>query len=267
MNERLYQRLKIRKGKIIYLLFTEAVLLFLLLNYLLLKNTDNAIIVTVTMFLAMIPIGMELVFHMLIPWPVYGFAVLYTLGHTIGYCFGLYLYFPWWDNMMHCVEGFLFTMFGYYYLSEGNKFESEFSNSIGGAYTNSDKVDCRRTRGNDIEIRIRNIIFGISLSILIAVLWEIAEYMADKIWLLDMQKDVFISRIDSYLLAGNTGNLKSIENISDVVVGGQILPGYIDIGLIDTMDDLIMALLGSLLFSVYGIFDGDRHPVLKFEKR
>ncbi|OON86959.1 hypothetical protein BXO88_05295 [Oribacterium sp. C9] len=240
MKSALGQRLIYRKGKLIFLLFVEALLLFFILYYLMVnKDTGNAIIVTITMFLALIPIGMELVFKLIIPWPVYCFAVIYTLGDAMGYCFGLYMYFSWWDDAMHCVEGFLFTMFGYYYLSIGDE--------------------------GSKKARIRNLLFGISLSIFIAVIWEIIEYAADTIWLLDMQKDVFISRIDSYLLAGNTGTIGSIENIGEVTVGGRILPGYIDIGLIDTMDDLIKALAGSFVFSVYALMDRDKHPILKFE--
>jgi hypothetical protein len=239
IRDRLSQGLKKRKEKILFLLFIEALLLFLILYYLTIgKDTGNAIRVTITLFLATIPIGMELLFNMTIPWTVYVFSVFYTLGHAMGYCFGLYMRFSWWDDMMHCIEGFLFTLFGYYYLSIGDE--------------------------GSKKARIRNIVFAISLSVFIAVLWEITEYMVDKVWLLDMQKDVFVSRIDSYLLAGNTGAIESIENIGEVTVGGQILPGYIDIGLIDTMDDLIMALVGSIVFSVYALIDQDRHPILKF---
>ncbi|WP_051671618.1 hypothetical protein [Oribacterium sp. P6A1] len=239
IKDMLYQKLKKRKGKTIFLLFIETVLSFLILYYLTIGNDrGNALIVVITMILAMIPIGMELLFNMTIPWAVYVFSVFYTLGHAMGYCLGLYMRFSWWDDMMHFTEGFLFTLFGYYYLSIGDE--------------------------GSKKARIRNIVFAISLSVFIAVLWEITEYMVDKVWLLDMQKDVFVSRIDSYLLAGNTGAIESIENIGEVTVGGQILPGYIDIGLIDTMDDLIMALVGSIVFSVYALIDQDRHPILKF---
>lgn len=239
MDKILAQRLKKRKGKLRFLLFTETLLLFLFLYYLIGdKDIGNAWIVVFTVFLSMVPLGIEVIFDMVSPWPVYAFMVMYTLGDAMGYCFGLYIYLSWWDDLMHCIEGFLFTMFGYYYLSSG----------------------CEGSK----KMRIRNLVFGISLSIFIAVLWEITEYAADKIWLLDMQKDVFVSRIDSYLLAGNTGAIESIENIGEVTVGGQILPGYIDIGLIDTMEDLIMALVGSVVFSLYALMDRDKHPILRF---
>ena len=40
------------------------------------------------------------------------------------------------------------------------------------------------------------------------------------------------------------------------------IEGYLDIGLIDTMHDLIIAALGTLIFFVYVIIDRDRHPMI-----
>ena len=48
----------------------------------------------------------------------------------------------------------------------------------------------------------------------------------------------------------------TIHNIQDVAVNGSSLglPGYLDIGLIDTMKDLMVNFLGALVFSVTGFF-------------
>ena len=201
----------------------------------------NAIRVTITLFLAMIPLVMEILFNMTIPWPMYCFLVIYATEHTMGSCFNLYLYLSWWDDMMHCTEGFMFAMFGYYYLSFGNE--------------------------KNIKTRIKNLMFAISLSVFVAVIWEIIEYSVDTLFMFDMQKDVLVTRINSYLLTGNNGDLESLDNIKEVIVDGRVLPGYIDIGLIDTMTDLITALAGALVFSVYCLIDRDKHPLLKFEEK
>mgnify|MGYP003326408805 CR=1 FL=1 len=49
-------------------------------------------------------------------------------------------------------------------------------------------------------------------------------------------------------------NTYFIENINDVCINGVSLGinGYLDIGLIDTMNDLIVNFLGALFFSVFG---------------
>ena len=241
MNNSLSRKIKKRKGKIIYLLAIEIILLILDGYYLFVGNDYvNVVRVTVTFILAMIPMTMELIFNMSIPWPVYCFTVIYACEHTMGSCFNLYLFIPWWDDMMHCTEGFLFAMFGYYYLSFGNE--------------------------KTIKHRLKYLLFAVSLSVFIAVLWEMTEYGVDNVSKSDMQKDTFVTKINSYLLADNTGEIVTIDNISEVTVDGKVLPGYIDIGLTDTMIDLMTALAGAVVFSIYCLIDRDRHPLLKFEE-
>ncbi|MBO6089596.1 MAG: hypothetical protein J6P37_04730 [Lachnospiraceae bacterium] len=242
MNNNLSQKLKKRKGKIIYLLAIEVLLIFLVIYFLFyLNDYINAIRVAVTLLLTMIPLIMEILFSMSIPWPMYCFLVIYATEHTIGTCFNVYLYLSWWDDMMHFTEGFMFAMFGYYYLSFGD--EKKF------------------------KTRIKNLVFGIALAILLEVLWEIVEYIADSLFLFDMQKDVLVTEFHTYLLTGNNGDLETVDNIKEVIVDGRVLPGYIDIGLNDTMRDMITALVGAVSFSVYCLIDREKHPLLKFEKR
>ena len=44
------------------------------------------------------------------------------------------------------------------------------------------------------------------------------------------------------------GEMGSIEPITEVIVNGQKLDGYLDIGLIDTMLDMMICFIGSLGF-------------------
>ena len=59
-----------------------------------------------------------------------------------------------------------------------------------------------------------------------------------------------------------TNTVVHIRDIREVVVNGTDLGvgGYIDIGLVDTMKDLAVTLLGSVSFSVFGFFYERRHP-------
>ncbi|MFR1233189.1 MAG: hypothetical protein ACLSCQ_06405 [Evtepia gabavorous] len=73
----------------------------------------------------------------------------------------------------------------------------------------------------------------------------------------DMQKDTIIHTIHSVTLDPTRSNqVVTIHNIQDVAVNGSSLglPGYLDIGLIDTMKDLMVNFLGALVFSVTGFF-------------
>ena len=235
------QRLKNRKGKTIYLLVFETILLLFIIYYLFVaKEPINVVRVAISFIAAAIPLLLELLLKMSIPWPIYAFLIVYACEHMMGACFNLYLYFHWWDNMMHVTEGFMLALFGYYYLS----YEEE----------------------KNLKKRIKYLLFAISLAVFIGFLWEILEYLMDTVCMFDMQKDVYVTRINSYLLSDTIGQIGKIDNIEEVVVNGQGLPGYIDIGLIDTMDDMIMALIGAAVFSIYALIDCDKHPLLRFEK-
>lgn len=83
------------------------------------------------------------------------------------------------------------------------------------------------------------------------------EFGMDMIMELDMQKDTVIHTIRSVMLDPGGHNVPyAIQNITDVAVNGQSLGlgGYLDIGLLDTMQDLIVNFIGAAVFSVLGFF-------------
>ena len=69
-----------------------------------------------------------------------------------------------------------------------------------------------------------------------------------RLYVNDMQNDTVIFGFSSYLLNDTVGERGTVSEITSVVVNGQELGvcGYIDIGLRDTMLDLIMCLFGSV---------------------
>ena len=77
-----------------------------------------------------------------------------------------------------------------------------------------------------------------------------------------MQKDAVVHSIGTILLDPTGGNQPVVlRNITDLIVvqadGTQTplgLGGYLDIGLLDTMEDLFVNFVGALLFSVIGFF-------------
>jgi hypothetical protein len=72
-----------------------------------------------------------------------------------------------------------------------------------------------------------------------------------------MHKDTVIHTISSVMLDPAGGNTAvRINDIQDVIVNGKSLGlgGYLDIGLIDTMEDLLVNFVGALIFSVLGFF-------------
>ena len=72
----------------------------------------------------------------------------------------------------------------------------------------------------------------------------------------DMQKDTIINSINSVLLSGGTNDVTRIKEISETVINGKSLGinGYLDIGLIDTMKDLLVNFVGAVIFNFVGYF-------------
>lgn len=92
------------------------------------------------------------------------------------------------------------------------------------------------------------LIFIFSFAMMIASLWEITEFTIDRVLNRNMQKDTMITEITSELFPDSFG--KPIKKkINTIMINGNIyMNGYIDIGLIDTMEDIICAVIGSLIF-------------------
>ena len=91
----------------------------------------------------------------------------------------------------------------------------------------------------------------------ISVIWELIEFGVDTIFHMDLQRDYIINRMTSYDLFGDsTGKMHYLEDITKTVIytadGNSVVfnGGYLDIGLFDSMLDLLVAVIGSGLFSL-----------------
>ena len=104
----------------------------------------------------------------------------------------------------------------------------------------------------------------------IGVIWEFFEFSMDMFFGLDMQKDTVVNSIHSVLLNPTGSNRPvSITGITETVVNGIELgiDGYLDIGLIDTMKDMFVNLIGATVFSIIGFFYVKGRGSGKFVKR
>ena len=112
-------------------------------------------------------------------------------------------------------------------------------------------------------------------SMTIGVLWEFFECAMDQFFFLDMQKDTVIPAISSVLLDPAGGNHPQLINgIRDVIIvygdGTQQalgVGGYLDIGLLDTMEDLFVNFIGATVFSLVGYCYIKRRGQGKFARR
>lgn len=164
-----------------------------------------------------------------------------------------YVTFPYWDTVLHTLNGFLCAAIGFSLLDILNR-EGKIGFSLSPLYL---------------------AIVAFCFSMTVGVIWEFFECTMDQLFLLDMQKDTVVNTIGSVMLDPTGGNHPGvIRNITDVIVvqsdGTQTalgLGGYLDIGLLDTMEDLFVNFIGAFTFSMIGYFYVRSRGKNKFAKR
>ena len=160
-----------------------------------------------------------------------------------------YVRYAHWDTITHTVWGFLCAAIGYALVYILNR-EAPSHFHLSPAFLS---------------------IVAFCFSMTIGVLWEFFEFAADRLFLLDMQKDTVIHYFASTLLDPTQSNIPvPVQMITDSAINGQSLGlnGYLDIGLLDTMEDLLVNMLGAIVFSVIGFFqsksDNAKHIAEQF---
>lgn len=91
------------------------------------------------------------------------------------------------------------------------------------------------------------ILFIFSLAMMTESVWEIFEFSMDRVIGTDMQKDTVIRNINSTYLSENIYVDKVMVNDIDFM---DRYGGYLDIGLYDTIGDMICTVVGSFMFIV-----------------
>lgn len=146
-----------------------------------------------------------------------------------------YVRYPHWDTVTHTVWGFLCAAIGYGLVDILNRERSAHFH-LSPAFL---------------------ALAAFCFSMTVGVLWEFFEFAADRLLLLDMQKDTVISQFSSVMLDPTNSNIPiRVADITDVAVNGESLGlgGYLDVGLYDTMEDLFVNMIGALVFAVIGFF-------------
>jgi hypothetical protein len=146
-----------------------------------------------------------------------------------------YVTFPFWDTLLHTFNGFLAAAIGFSLVDILNQNE-RFSIRLSPLFVS---------------------IVAFCFSMTIGVIWEFFEFFMDVVFRLDMQKDTVLTTIRSVSLdQTNSQRVITLSGIEEVVVNGKPLGvgGYLDIGLFDTMEDLIVNFIGALAFSIAGYF-------------
>ncbi|MBR3840728.1 MAG: hypothetical protein IKM20_06300 [Erysipelotrichales bacterium] len=216
---------------IVYTILRALVIVVAILQFLN-KNYENVFMCVLTLILFIIPSIVQMTFKIDIPKELEIIIYIFIFSAEIlGEINNYYVTVPYWDKMLHTINGFLAAAIGFslvHLLNENEKLEFDLS-------------------------PIFLVMVSFCFSMTIGIIWEFLEFTLDMILGTDCQKDAVVNTIRTVALSTD-GSMSVIKNIDSVSVNGNLLPiqGYLDIGLIDTMQDLFVNFIGAGVFAVFG---------------
>lgn len=198
------------------------------------RNYESVFLCLLTLLLLIGPSVAQITFRVELPTTLEIIIFLFIYAAEIlGEIRNFYLVFPYWDTILHTLNGFLCAAIGFSLVDLLNR-NPELPFQVSPAFM---------------------ALVAISFSMTVGVIWEFFEFGMDMVFKLDMQKDTIVHSISSVALDASGKNMPvTVHDITQVSVNGVDLglDGYLDIGLIDTMADLFVNFIGAIVFSVFG---------------
>lgn len=236
LGEALYMELREHRSSFIVYFTLRILVIVMLVLQLLNRNYENVFLCALTLLLLVMPSLVQVTFKVELPTTLEIFILVFIFAAEIlGEISEFYLVFPFWDTVLHTINGFLAAAIGFSMVDLLNRSEKIVFN-LSPLFT---------------------AIVAFCFSMTIGVIWEFFEFGMDQLLGYDMQKDTVIHALCSVTLDPEGRNVPYvISNITETVVNGRDLGigGYLDVGLIDTMQDLIVNFIGASVFSVIGFF-------------
>ena len=192
----------------------------------------NVLLCALTLVLFLIPTFVEHRLHIDVPNALEVIILLFIFAAEIlGEIQEYYLIFPFWDTMLHTMNGFLMAAIGVAMVDILNR-SRKFRVRLSPAFV---------------------ALLAFCFSMTTGVVWEFFEYGMDTFFHTDMQKDTWITAFSTVSLNPSGANVPVEVAVDSVQVNGQAWPAYLDIGLHDTMADLLVNFLGAVTFSLLGL--------------
>lgn len=196
---------------------------------------ENAMTCFMSFVLLMIPSFLESRMKIDLPNVMEIIMIMFVFSaNVMGELGSFYEKIPFWDTLLHTLNGFICAGVGFGLIDILN-------------------------RNDKVKINLSPLfvcLFSFCFSMTTGTVWEFFEFAMDMFFGKDMQKDTIVNSINSVLLSGGTNDVTRIKEITETVVNGKSLgiDGYLDIGLIDTMKDLLVNFVGAVVFNIAGYF-------------
>lgn len=226
--------MKARKNRTKIQMVLTLIVVFSVIRQFFLGNYHNMFLGILTLILFMVPQFLDKKLSVTIPVGLETVILIFIFSAEIlGEINAFYVKIPIWDSILHTTNGFLMAAIGFALIDLFNRSE-KFSIKMSPYFV---------------------AFFAFCFSMTVGVLWEFFEFSMDQFFGLDMQKDWIVTAINSVKLNPTGANVPIHVDVQSVVINGEQwnLGGYLDIGIIDTMKDLIVNFIGAVVFSVIGI--------------
>lgn len=202
-------------------------------------NWNNVALCILTLVLFTLPNIISNRLHVTLPEPLEIIVYLFIFcAEILGEIQNFYGIFEHWDTILHTLNGFLCAAIGF---------------SLVDILNHNDAIEINMSPAFAA-------IVAFSFSMTVGIIWEFVEFGADQYLGKDMQKDRIVEEFNSVKINPSKENVPiKVDNIKKTEIyvndGKTIIVidgGYLDIGLYDTMKDLIVNFLGAFIFSIIG---------------
>ena len=230
---------RIKENRAVFILYTllRIMVVAALVRSIIIGNLGSAIVCILTLALFLIPSLLEGALKVDIPPLLQGILYCFIFAAEIlGELDHYYTKFPIWDTLLHTLCGFLFAAVGFVLFDLLNR--------------NSKNVKLSP---------FYHVLVAFCFSMMIAVMWEFIECGGDLFFGQDMQKDFIVQKFQSVKLDPDQN--QQIVRVADIVRteiytgSGEVFTvegGYLDIGILDTMKDMLVCFIGSIIFCIFG---------------
>ena len=233
---------------IVYFVLRLLVIIIMILQ-ILNHNYENVFYCILTLLLLIVPSFLQIQLKIELPTTLEIIILLFIFAAEIlGEVSSYYTHFPYWDTMLHTLNGFLAAAIGFSLVDILN----------------------RNEKAKFVLSPLYMAIVAFCFSMTVGVMWEFFEFSMDTFFGMDTQKVAIVHSISTVMLDPTGGTaVQHIDNIKEVIINGQELGlgGYLDIGLKDTMKDLIVNFIGAVVFSIIGYFYVKKRGRSKFANR
>ncbi len=238
------------KKSVVAYLIIRGLIIAVMIRQVFIGDWHNVFLCGLSLVLLFIPFFLRSTFKINLPSGLeIAVFVFVFAAEILGEIANFYGHIPFWDTMLHTVTGFLAAAVG---------------------FGTIDLLNTHSKRINMTPLFVALVSFCFSMTV--GVVWEFGEFSVDMLLRFDTQKDRIVTDISSVALNPSGANEEiKIDGIAYTILfdeeGNELAKiegGYLDLGIRDTMKDMLVNMVGAIVFSTFGFLYIHRRDKYKF---